>query len=99
MSVTKEQENKFEEVMRDAMKKQFYRGLAVGAQSVCKVILDLMNDTSLPLMKRIDVVKNYCNKSLKNGKMVFGDDNVSVQEEQNDDQNHVDQTQEDKHDE
>ena len=72
MALTKEQENKFDEVLRDAMKKQFYRGMSVGAQSICKVVLDLLTDSSLPLMKRIDTVKSYCNRSLKNGKLMFG---------------------------
>ena len=74
MALTKEQENKFDEVLRDAMKKQFYHGLSVGAQSVSKVIYDLLSDTSLPLMKRLESAKKYCGKNLKNGKLVINDD-------------------------
>lgn len=78
MAVDKETQDRFGEVMREAMKKQFYRGMSVGAQSICKVVLDLLNDTSLPLMKRIDVVKKYCGKSLKNGKFVFGEEDKNT---------------------
>ena len=73
MALTKEQENKFDEVLRDAMKKQFYRGMSVGAQSVSKVIYDLLTDTSLPLMKRYESVKKYCSRNLKDGKLVIND--------------------------
>lgn len=84
MALTKEQENKFDEVLRDAMKKQFYRGLSVGAQSVSKVIYDLLTDSSLPLMKRLESAKKYCSRNLQNGKLVIKDEKQEqAQQEKN----------------
>lgn len=94
MAITKEQENKLDEVLHEAMKKQFYRGMSIGAQSICKVILDLLNDSALPFAKRITTVKQYCEKSLKNGKLMFGDDQQNPTAETGEEKNTVEPAQE-----
>lgn len=96
MALTKEQEDKFDEVLHEAMRKQFYRGMSIGAQSVCKVVLDLLNDSAMPFMKRIETIKKYCSKSLKNNKLIFGDDQEEQTEESTKEQGEEQPAQEEK---
>lgn len=84
MALTKEQEDQFDKALHDAMRKQFYSGMSVGAQASCKIVLDLLNDSAYPLIKRIVHVKNYCKKSLKNGKLSIEEDQKPTEERHTD---------------
>ena len=60
MALTDEQEKQLEELFKVKLKEQYQRGLHVGILSVSKVVLDKLNDSSKPLMKRIEDVKKFC---------------------------------------
>lgn len=60
MAMTDEQEKQLEELFKTKLKEQYNRGLHVGILSVSKVVLDKLNDSSKPLMKRIEDVKKFC---------------------------------------
>lgn len=60
MAMTDEQEKQLEELFKTKLKEQYDRGLHVGILSVSKVVLDKLNDSSKPLMKRIEDVKKFC---------------------------------------
>lgn len=60
MALTDEQEKQLEELFKVKLKEQYNRGLQVGILSVSKVVLDKLNDSSKPLMKRIEDVKKFC---------------------------------------
>lgn len=60
MAMTDEQEKQLEELFKTKLKEQYNRGLQVGILSVSKVVLDKLNDSSKPLMKRIEDVKKFC---------------------------------------
>lgn len=60
MAMTDAQEKQLEELFKTKLKEQYNRGLQVGILSVSKVVLDKLNDSSKPLMKRIEDVKKFC---------------------------------------
>ena len=43
------------------VKEQYERGLKVGVKTVSTVVLEKLNDSSIPFMKRIENVKKFCN--------------------------------------
>jgi len=61
-----------EKVIRDAMQQQYFRGLQIGALTVSKIVLDMLNDKSKPLLKRIEKVRRYCKTPLANADKVLG---------------------------
>lgn len=60
MAMTDAQEKQLEELFKTKLKEQYNKGLQVGILSVSKVILDKLNDSSKPFMKRIEDVKKFC---------------------------------------
>lgn len=60
MAMTDEQEKQLEELFKTKLKEQYNKGLQVGILSVSKVVLDKLNDSSKPFMKRIEDVKKFC---------------------------------------
>lgn len=58
--MTDAQEKQLEELFKTKLKEQYNRGLQVGILSVSKGVLDKLNDSSKPLMKRIEDVKKFC---------------------------------------
>lgn len=60
MALTDTQEKQLEELFKTKLKEQYNRGLHVGILSVSKVVLDKLNDSSKPFMKRIEDVKKFC---------------------------------------
>lgn len=81
MAITNEQESKLEELFRTELQKQFLRGIRVGIQTCSKVCLEKLNDSSKPLMKRIDEVKRYCSVALQSDFLTKGIDNKPSEEE------------------
>lgn len=80
MANTNEQERKFEELLRTKLQKQFSRGIRVGIQTCSKVCLEKLNDSSKPLMKRIDEVKKYCSVALQPDFLTRGIDDKPSEE-------------------
>lgn len=58
--MTQEQEKQFEELFKEKLQEQYTRGIQVGVLSTGKVVIDKFNDSSKPLMKRIEDVKRFC---------------------------------------
>lgn len=64
--MTDEQSKVLEEAFKSELQKQYIRGMRVGILTVSKIVYDMLNDSSKPLMKRIDDVKKYCKVPLDN---------------------------------
>jgi gas vesicle protein len=65
MAISEQKEKEFERLLTEHLKRQYNNGLRIGAITVSQVVLDLLNDTSKPLMNRIEAVKKYCRISDK----------------------------------
>jgi hypothetical protein len=55
-----DQSTNLEELFREKFREQYDRGIRVGIQMISKIIYDKLKDGSIPLMKRIDEVKRFC---------------------------------------
>jgi hypothetical protein len=64
--MTDEQSKVLEEAFKSELQKQYIRGLRVGILTVSKIVYDKLNDSSKPLMTRINDVKKYCKVPLDN---------------------------------
>lgn len=78
MPVSDSKVQDFEALMIRQLKRRYNDGLRVGSYAVSKTVLDMLNDSSKPLMERIENVKRYCKIGAKpiekeepNGEMVF----------------------------
>lgn len=60
MALDKEKQEELEQFFTKKLQEQYRRGLAVGVKAACKAVLDMLHDSSKPLMKRIDAVKTFC---------------------------------------
>lgn len=60
MALDKEKQEALEELFTKKLQEQYRRGLEVGVKTACKAMLDMLNDSSKPLMKRIDAIKTFC---------------------------------------
>ena len=60
MAISEQKEKEFEELLKKQLKRQYDNGLRIGAITVSQVVLEMLNDTSKPLMNRIEAVKKYC---------------------------------------
>lgn len=60
MPLDKEKQEELEQLFTKKLQEQYHRGLEVGVKTACKAILDMLNDSSKPLMKRIEAVKTFC---------------------------------------
>lgn len=63
---TENSEKKIEALLKEAMDSSYKRGLLAGVYTASKVVSDILNDKSKPLMARIERVKNYCKVSVNN---------------------------------
>lgn len=68
MAFTEEQSKEIEETIRKKFSEFYNQGIKVGVLTVSKVVLDKLNDSSKPLMKRIDEVKKFCEAPLNKDK-------------------------------
>ena len=68
MAFTEEQSKEFEEIAKKKFSEVYNSGMRVGILTVSKVVLDKLNDSSKPLMKRINEVKKFCETPLNNDK-------------------------------
>ena len=78
MPVSDSKVQDFEALMIRQLKRRYNDGLRVGSYAVSKTVLDMLDDSSKPLMERIENVKRYCKigampieKNESNGEKVF----------------------------
>lgn len=70
MALDKEEQSKLEAKFRDALKAQYQRGFQDGIKTISKVVLNRLNNSSIPLMKRIEAVKKLCATPFRNKEQV-----------------------------
>ena len=61
----KDFENRAEQIIRPLLEKQRAQGIRIGMLSASKVVMGYLNDTSKPLLKRIEAVKKFCSVAMK----------------------------------
>lgn len=82
MAITNDEETKLEKLFRTELEKQFLRGIRVGIQTCSKVCLEKLNDSSKPLMKRIEDTKKYCAVATQPGFLTKGIDDTPSEEDE-----------------
>ena len=58
-------ENRAEQIIRPFLEKQRAQGIRIGMLAASKAVMEHLNDTSKPLLKRIEAIKKSCNVALK----------------------------------
>lgn len=61
----KDFENRAEQIIRPFLEKQRVQGIRIGMLAASKAVMEHLNDTSKPLLKRIEAIKKFCNVALK----------------------------------
>ena len=61
----KDFENRAEQIIRPLLEKQRVQGIRIGILTASKVVMGHLNDTSKPLLKRIEAVKKFCGVAIK----------------------------------
>ena len=61
----KDFENRAEQIIRPLMEKQRAQGIRIGMLAASKAVMEHLNDTSKPLLKRIEAVKKFCGVAMK----------------------------------
>lgn len=61
----KDFESRAEQIIRPLMEKQRAQGIRIGMLSASRVVMGYLNDTSKPLLKRIEAVKKFCGVAMK----------------------------------
>ena len=61
----KDFENRAKQIIRPLLEKQRAQGIRIGMLSASKVVMGYLNDTSKPLLKRIEAVKKFCSVAMK----------------------------------
>lgn len=58
-------ESRAEQIIRPLMEKQRAQGIRIGMLSASRVVMGYLNDTSKPLLKRIEAIKKFCGVAMK----------------------------------
>ena len=74
--LNEEGKQKIEEAAVKIYKAAYNKGLRVGAYTVSKIVLNMLNDKSKPLLTRIEKVRKYCKTPIDNSDKVFEETNV-----------------------
>ena len=61
----KDFESRAEQIIRPLLEKQRVQGIRIGILTASKVVMGHLNDTSKPLLKRIEAVKKFCSVAMK----------------------------------
>lgn len=73
-----EQQNDFgkraEEIIRPMLERQKAIGIRIGLLAASKAVMERLNDTSKPLLKRIELIKKFCNVAMKDEKGFLNDE-------------------------
>lgn len=73
-------EKEYENIVREALQKQRAQGIRIGILAASKAIMEYVNDTSKPLMKRIELIKKFCMVAMKDEQVFLNKDLYNVQE-------------------
>ena len=60
-----EKEKELENIIRASLEKQRVQGIRIGMLAASKAVMEHLNDTSKPLVKRIEAIKKFCSVALK----------------------------------
>lgn len=60
-----EKEKELENIIRASLEKQRVQGIRIGMLAASKAVMEHLNDTSKPLLKRIEAIKKFCSVALK----------------------------------
>ena len=63
-----------EEIIRPMLEKQKAIGIRIGLLAASKAVMERLNDTSKPLLKRIELIKKFCNVAMKDEKGFLNDE-------------------------
>lgn len=63
-----------EDIIRPMLEKQKAIGIRIGLLAASKAVMERLNDTSKPLLKRIELVKKFCNVAMKDEKGFLNDE-------------------------
>ena len=58
-------ESRAEQIIRPLMEKQRAQGIRIGMLAASKAVMEHLNDTSKPLLKRIEAIKKFCGVAMK----------------------------------
>ena len=58
-------ESRAEQIIRPLMEIQRAQGIRIGMLAASKAVMEHLNDTSKPLLKRIEAVKKFCRVAMK----------------------------------
>lgn len=76
--IKQEQQDDFgkraEQIIRPMLEKQKAMGIRIGLLAASKAVMERLNDTSKPLLKRIELVKKFCNVAMKDEKEFLNDE-------------------------
>ena len=61
-------DKRVEEILVPLLNRTKAEGIRIGVLAASKAIMNYINDTSKPLLKRIELIKKYCNVSMKDEK-------------------------------
>ena len=60
-----EKEKELENIIRASLEKQRVQGIRIGMLAASMAVMEHLNDTSKPLLKRIEAIKKFCSVALK----------------------------------
>lgn len=60
-----EKEKELENIICASLEKQRVQGIRIGMLAASKAVMEHLNDTSKPLLKRIEAIKKFCSVALK----------------------------------
>lgn len=61
-------DKRVEEILVPLLNRTKAEGIRIGVLAASKAIMNYVNDTSKPLLKRIELIKKYCNVAMKDEK-------------------------------
>lgn len=67
-------EKEYENIVREALKKQRAQGIRIGILAASKAIMEYVNDKSKPLMARIELIKKFCTVAMKDEQVFLNKD-------------------------
>ena len=80
-------EREYEDIVRAALQKQRAQGIRIGMLASAKAIMEYVNDTSKPLMKRIELIKKFCNVMMKDEQTFLNKDLYDVKKDDSEETN------------
>ncbi|MBQ2397791.1 MAG: hypothetical protein II304_12285 [Bacteroidales bacterium] len=81
MALTPENEKKIEDIFKKNLLRARNEGIRIGILTASKVVLDKLNDSSKPLMERINSIKKYCTVATKNEKAFLNNETSKESQE------------------